>query len=356
MEQISKMAIEVNKLIGGKLLAGKSIFLPQIGSLYITMTASQRKRVEFSSSEQGDSIVDVIIARAKCSDAEGETIYQRYLEEVRQGSHLSIMGVGDLRAKSFSTDESFSKQLNSTPVSPVVVPVVAPAVEPTPAVAPTPAPTPVPAPEPLPEPASPIARQTIQPVAEAPKHLTPSAETEPAPMDEPQPTEKRKGGKRAIVIILVLLAIAAAVYLLRDCQGKEEESPKSAQSSEQVTTQKSESQEDVAEEPTSEESTSKKEEAKAKVKEAEKQTPKSEQTASTSLRYRVVYGVFSSQANIKRAIRDINAKFGDDSAHTYRFGNYTMVSMFESNDRQECQRFLMRNLEQYPDTWVHERK
>ena len=353
MEQISKMAIEVNKLIGSKLLAGKSIYLPQIGSLYITMTASQRKRVEFSSAQQGDSIVDVITARAKCSDVEGENIYQRYLEEVRQDTRLYIMGVGELRTKSFLTDENFSKQLNSTPVSPVVTPVIAPNTEQTKVVAPVPpipAPTPAPEPEPIPEPASPIARQAVQPTTEKPKQHTPSAETVPtAPKHE-----KKRGGKKGIIIILLLLALAVVAYLLYDCIIKKQSAETTKSSSEQVVTTTTDTEEVTPEAEVADGLSSQEEIESNEPEEIETKEP--EQSRTTSLRFRVVYGVFENRSNINRAIERINKQFGDGSARTYRYGAYTLVSIFEADNRDECQAFLMRNRSEYPDTWIHERK
>ncbi len=362
MEQISKMAIEVNKLIGGKLLAGKSVFLPQVGSLYITMTSSQRKRVEFCSAVQGDSIVDIIIARAKCSDAEGENIYNRYLEEVRQGNLLSIMGVGELRAKSFATEDSFAKQLNSTPVSPVVVPKVATVKDETKVVAPTPMPVPMPvpapAPEVVPEPASPIARQAV----ETPKQHTPSAETAPVPKAQQQKKEEKKSNKKGIIIILLLIALAVVAYLLYGCLTKKESAEPTKESSTQVTTKVVEIIETTeTEEVATETATSDSLKSQALVEELENEEPATEQKATkqdtkTSLRFRVVYGVFDSQANINRAIKKIDKQYGEGSARTYRYGKYMLVSMFESDNRDECQAFLMRNLREYQDIWIHERK
>ncbi len=71
-------------------------------------------------------------------------------------------------------------------------------------------------------------------------------------------------------------------------------------------------------------------------------------------RYRVVYGVYKLRSNVDEAIRHINKRFGEGSANEYPHGARTLVSMFESDNRNECQRFLMSNYDTYPDTWIYD--
>ncbi len=71
-------------------------------------------------------------------------------------------------------------------------------------------------------------------------------------------------------------------------------------------------------------------------------------------RYRVVYGVYELRSNVDVALKVIDKEFGEGSAQEHPFGAYTMVSLFESDDRSEAQNFLMENYDKYTDSWVYD--
>ncbi len=325
------MAAEVNKLIGGKLLAGKSIYLPEIGSLYISMTTTQRKRVEFSSAEQGESIVDVIVARAKCSDEDGLKIYNHYVKEVKEGSRLTIQGVGVLNAKSFATEEPFAKQLNTVPepvAAPVEAPVeaAAPAVEPTPVVAPVVTPV-----VPTKEPAVKVVPTTPKPKVEPKRAPKPVAEDK---------QEKGKGAKRTIIAIAVAIIIAAGGYYLYNYIAERNAEAARLEAQEAARVKEAQRLADSIRL------------AEIEAQQAAESAVVEEEIAP----YRVVYGVFSEKSNADRAITTINKRFGEGSARQIDFVGYTLVSMYESESRAACQKFLMANYDEFPDSWVYESK
>lgn len=318
MEQISKMAAEVNKLIGGKLLAGKSIYLPGIGSLYISMTTSQRKRVEFSSAQQGDSLVDVITARAKCSDEDGEKIYKHYINEVKEGLHLTILGVGVLNGKSFATDEDFSAQLNAQS-------------EPAPVVVAATASEPAPAKEVVKEP-------VIVPIAPAPKSA-PKPKVEPKKSEKVMANkpEKKSGAKRAIIAIAVVIVILAGAYFAYRCIEERKAEAAAIEAAELARVKEAQRVADSI-----------------RVAELEARQAAEVEVVEEIAPYRVVYGIFREKSNADRALVDIDSRFGKGSARAIEFASYTLVSMFEAESRAECQSFLMENYDEFPDTWIYE--
>ncbi len=305
MGQISKMAAEVNKLVGNRLLSGEAVHLPEVGSLCITMSTSHRKRVEFMIEPQGQSLVEVIKERAKCTDEESLLIYQRWLEEVRLDSTLTIEGVGELRANGFVTADSFAKELN-----PIVV------------AEPEPAPEPVSAPVPAPKP--------------APKKIV-KQNSDKKPMTT---TPEKKSSKGLIYTIIAVVVLLIGGYFIYS----------------NISESRAEAARIEAE-------------AEAKIKEAQRVADSikianleaqrlAEEAAKVvePLRYRWVYGVFAEQSNVDNAVKFINSTFGEGTAKCYPFGACTLVSMFESNNRAECQRLLMDNYDTYPDSWIYELK
>lgn len=350
MEQISKMATEVNKLIGGKLLAGKSIYLPEIGSLYISMSSTQRKRVEFSSAQQGESIVDVIVARAKCSDEDGLKIYTHYIKEVKEGSRLSILGVGTLNAKSFATDEAFAKHLNTEP-EPVAAPVKTPAptAEPTQVVEPVVAPI-----APIKKvlvakvaPSAPKAEPKVEPKVEpkAEPKVEPKAEPKAELKKNPKPVatdkpEKGNGAKRIIIAIAAAIVIAAGGYYLYNYIAERNAEAARIEAQEVARVKEAQRLADS-------------------IRLAEQEARKAAESAVVVEQvapYRVVYGVFRDKRNADRALVTINKRFGEGSARALDFAGYTLVSMYESESRAACQNFLMANYDEFPDSWVYESK
>ncbi|MBR5138573.1 MAG: hypothetical protein IKV12_03390, partial [Alistipes sp.] len=111
------MIEEVNKIIYNMLISGRGVHLPELGVLYIERQAarkltdgrllSPRNVVVYSSQEQAPSLVDEIVAIAKCSVEQAQDIYERWKAKTYAEGVLTIGGVGLLKNGVFSTDKAF---------------------------------------------------------------------------------------------------------------------------------------------------------------------------------------------------------------------------------------------------------
>lgn len=117
-----RMVNEVSNIIYNSLLTHGAVHLPSVGTLYVvrkgaTMNGKSRVaapeyRVDFSSSREARSVVDAIAQCASITQKSAEDIYMLWLDKVRDGDSIEIVGVGTLRNKSFTTDNTLLAQLN----------------------------------------------------------------------------------------------------------------------------------------------------------------------------------------------------------------------------------------------------
>lgn len=115
---------EIGRIVRHRLAAEETVLLPGIGSLGIRRTPARRlsatriappcRSVEFSSAEQGVSLVDTIARAASCTPEQAQDAYRRWLDKSRdpQSGRLTIVGVGTLFQKSFRPDPAFDRLLN----------------------------------------------------------------------------------------------------------------------------------------------------------------------------------------------------------------------------------------------------
>jgi hypothetical protein len=125
------MVQEVNKIIYNMLISGRGVELPGIGVLFIERQAarkiatyrvlSPRNVVIFSQSEQAPSLVDEIVAIAKCQREQAEDIYERWKSKTYVDGKLTIGGVGMLTGSRFSSEKSFSSAINPQGVKTIVI-------------------------------------------------------------------------------------------------------------------------------------------------------------------------------------------------------------------------------------------
>ena len=119
------MVGEVNKLIFNTLTTKQTINLPGVGTLFVASTSAKieaKNRVqpplytiEFSSHKAADSLVDEIAAVANIDTKSAQDIYDRWLDKVKEGSVITIEGVGELRGKSFVCNDALLQTLNVLP-------------------------------------------------------------------------------------------------------------------------------------------------------------------------------------------------------------------------------------------------
>lgn len=115
---------EIGRIVRHRLAAEETVLLPGIGSLGIRRMPARRlsatriappcRSVEFSSAEQGVSLVDTIARAASCTPEQAQDAYRRWLDKSRdsQSGRLTIVGVGTLFQKSFRPDPAFDRLLN----------------------------------------------------------------------------------------------------------------------------------------------------------------------------------------------------------------------------------------------------
>lgn len=125
------LQMEMGRLIGSILLSGESLTLPDVGTLYLVHTPSRRlsssqvlpprRTVDFSSNIGGLSLVAELKRELQCSDEQALEVYSRWLSQSRLGDVVTILGVGELRQKSFVMEKSFSAKLNPQGATPVEV-------------------------------------------------------------------------------------------------------------------------------------------------------------------------------------------------------------------------------------------
>ena len=115
------MVNEVNKLIYNSLLKFSAVHLPHIGTLHVKRSAATLEgrtvkaptmHIDFSSSAEARSLVDIIMDECSVGVGEAEEIYARWFNKVNLGSITTIEGVGTLRNKSFITDPALLARLN----------------------------------------------------------------------------------------------------------------------------------------------------------------------------------------------------------------------------------------------------
>lgn len=116
------MISQVNKIIANQLLKREGVYLPTVGSLYVDSRPARfvnkkevtppLRLVEFTSEQQGLSLIEIIQTIANIDGAGAEDIYTRWLERVTSEQGIVIEGVGVLSKKFLIMDESFAKILN----------------------------------------------------------------------------------------------------------------------------------------------------------------------------------------------------------------------------------------------------
>ncbi len=131
MNNVTPMVREVDKIIANLLIAEGAVVIPEVGALRVVRRAAKRissrqveppyRTVEFLSQTEGTSLVEAIACAAGCTEAQAREICRRWVEQVSHEGQLLIGGVGQLREKSFLLDEEFDRRLNPRGHEPVTV-------------------------------------------------------------------------------------------------------------------------------------------------------------------------------------------------------------------------------------------
>ena len=309
------MVDEVNRLVGNLLAAGSGVFLPGVGSLFVERRGARRlsKRsvqppcrvVSFSSQQQGVSLADELARTLHCDAAGAQDVYDRWLSRTREGDVLTIEGVGVLKFKNFTLAPAFDRLLN--------------------------------------------------PQGHEPVRIKPARRLD-----------------WALWVGIAAIGIAA-VYGGREFLLLYPEAPEAAAVTEIPAASDSfgtvEAPDALVEAPPTERSVAGESAAQAggaasgaSVPDAapEPETaethPAQEQDAPTALlsgRHYVVLGVFSTEENARRAVRETEARESALRCRIYRFGGKFMVSPFSSDDAGACAQFIRVQDGRFPDMWTY---
>ena len=293
------MEEQIGRLVGNLLAGGGEVLLPP------------SRTVAFTSQQRGVSLVDEIARVMREAggyenpEAEAQAVYDRWIARVHRADLLTVEGVGELKFKNFIPDEAFDLRLNPQGREPVRVRVqrrfdwplwvgIA---------------------------AIGIAavyggREFLLLYPEAPEAAAvteiPAASDSFGTVEAPDALVEAPPTERSVAGVSAAQAGGAASGA---------------------------SVPDAAPEP-----------------ETAETHPAQEQDAPTALlsgRHYVVLGVFSTEENARRAVRETEAKESALRCWIYRFGGKFMVSPFSSDDAGACAQFIRVQDGRFPDMWTY---
>ena len=343
------MTEQVARLIGNLLAGGSIVCLPGVGSLRVERQPARRidrrhvvppcRRVEFSSQQSGVSLVEEIARVLRVNGVKPEDpmpeagkVYDRWLAQVREGETLTIVGVGTLRFKDFKLDEAFDRRLN--PQGHEAVRVRAPrrfdAVlwigilaivcvlgataywwygE-------------------RRQHAEMLVSASDRTAQDAGRTQLPEGVSGTAPGSQPNVTGNSTAGKEPLVEAAATAPADSGTATLPT-----PESPTTSGGTAAIS-------------------------GTADPK-SDRESPAMQSASETrpavlvSGRSYVVMGVFSSEANARRAAREASSKEVAITCGVYRFGAKYMVSPFESDDPETCRLFIRAHAERFPGMWTY---
>ncbi len=116
-EQDIQMGEQVNKIVANTLIKVGGIYIPGYGSLTVettstTVDGAPIRGVRFSKEERHRSLIAVIGERARCTPEQAEKIFERWLKLIKGEEGRVIEGVGVLKKKRFLVDSAILDRLN----------------------------------------------------------------------------------------------------------------------------------------------------------------------------------------------------------------------------------------------------
>ncbi len=302
------MVAQVDRIIRNTLMLRREICLPEVGSLYIARQGAVRhkhrltpscQRVCFTSRERGESLV-AILAREIGGDTEQAAgIYRRWLGYARQEKTLTVGCCGVLHHKHFSMNGDFDALLN--------------------------------------------------PFGRGPMELIP---------------RRRPALWLATAAVVLLLAGAGYVGYMRFAPDAAAPAVRPALEPERPTAAAVESrtelqlpaEERVMTEPAPADSLPSASAAEpAAVQPQAKPQAADAASGLVSGRSYVVLGVFSTEANARRAAGEVSAD-AEMEARVYPYGAKWMVSIYESDNRDACLEIIRSQSAHRPDLWPYTAK
>ncbi|MFI3248558.1 MAG: hypothetical protein R3Y39_05450 [Rikenellaceae bacterium] len=345
-QQNSRMVVEVNKLIANALLSEGGVYLPNVGSLSITTSTPENgdptRDITLLQGEQYRSLTTIISSRGNCSPSQAEQVYKRWLDVVTEGDTITILGIGEITANSFTITSQMFNKLNPVQAlksqGATAAPKEQPKVEES-------APTPIPAPTPTPAPAE---KKESAKVAASPKVETKTTKSK----------GKSKGGYVWALAAAIALIVGVTYYALTYESGETNTTTTVVEQEVEPIETEAEPTPEPTPEPEPKQVATKSinlDDDPAKVLEQVL-----EQSKSSTAKYRVVFAVFSSPSNGGRTIIEMakGELTKDLKVSVYPYGSTYMLTIFESNSEEECHEFKRSALGKSisEDLWVYAKR
>lgn len=337
------MTEQVAKLVGNLLAGGEAVSLPGVGTLHVERQAARRidrrhvvppcRVVHFSSQLNGVSLVDEIarvlrVNGVKPQDPlpEAQKVYDRWLAQVREGDTLTIVGIGVLRFKNFRINGAFDLRLNPQGHEPVRVQ--------------------------APQRFDAVLwigiaaivcvtgftawwwfgeREQRQELLAAVSELPEPQHDAGLPADTIVSADSRSGAMADATVGVPAEAEQTGGTARTETAGSvaaHRESQTAAAGSETTAA------------------------AGETARTAERTVPSGPASLVSGRNY-VVMGVFSTEKNARRAVREAAAEEVAMTCGIYRFGAKLMVSPFESDDEEACRLFIRAHEERFPGMWIY---
>lgn len=294
------MVNEINKLIYNSLLKFSAIHLPHVGTLYIkhssaTLDGRNLKaptaHIDFSSSVEARSLVDIIMEACSVNVGEAEEIYARWFNKVNGGSVTTIEGVGTLRNKSFITDPALLARLNEYAITDVRLPRKGSAIK----------------------------------------------------------------VFAAVASVLIIIAVGAFTYINFMGVSLLEIIDDSRVVADVITpiSEPAPMPEEVVEQPLVEAEAQTAEEVAEVAPDVVVEEVAVSVVEQPEIGHMVVIGSFQTEENAKRYCTQIERKMSDVYCRIRTLGRLYAVIVYISEDRNDCQEFISRHIKQFPQAWIH---
>ncbi len=309
------MVVEVNKLIANALLSNGGIYLPDIGSLSIVTSTPEggdpTRDIVIVDGERHKSLITVISERGNCTLQQAEQVYKRWLLIVTREQTTTILGIGEIEDGKFKSTPQMFNKLNPVQARKSV-----------------------------------NSETKVTPPAKPETKTQPKSEPKPKRAAAPKTKDKSKNGYSWAFVVAIVITIGVTYFALKldDTTAEETqtevvavEQPRSVTESHATTSEPPQPEEEKPQPQKIE---------KAKVDINADPTAvlyeTIEQSKSSTAKYRVVFGVFSSPSNSGRAIIKMvkEGKNDDITVRAYPYGKETyMLTVFESDSASECEKF-----------------
>ena len=302
------MVNEVNKIVYNTLLSQGGVYLPDVGTIYVTrIPAAKTSRnsisapsltLELSPNMLSASIINAIVNTAQVDTTLAEDIYRRWLEKVSNDGNISIYEVCSIHKQHIVIDPRFSDKLNPN----------------------------------------------------LNKEMTISRHS-------------HTGRNVSIILTLLSVALGAAYYLYNNILGHTTSEDihiemlsavvedNNLDETEDITTENQDIISDCIIDTTAEnEEIIEEQGSTCDIVES---TPADDWRQRDDIRHWVVVGSYSTEENVARAIANLEAHNPDIKFDIFELGSMYAIAAFGSSEYADCKLFKDEHIKQFAQAWIH---